>query len=118
KGRSSIERADQTRLRRRGRPDDWHGERVAARAIVLVPVLQTSGRSESPAGRQARGGNGSRGATLHSPEDRLAEAASLAEAIDLEVRAKLIVPVARPQPATLFGSGKVAELKDLVAQHE
>ena len=91
---------------------------MAARAIVLVPVLQTSGRSESPAGRQARGGNGSRSATLHSPEDRLAEAASLAEAIDLEVRAKLIVPVARPQPATLFGSGKVAELKDLVAQHE
>lgn len=79
-------------------------------------MLQFSSRSGKLAG--ARAGNGSRGATLHSPEDRLTEAVGLAEAIDLEVCEKLIVPVARPQPATLFGSGKVEELKDLVARHE
>jgi len=65
-----------------------------------------------------RRGKGPRGATLHSPEDRLTEAVGLAEAIDLEVCAKLVVSIARPQPATLFGSGKVEELKELVARHE
>ncbi len=91
---------------------------MIARAIVLVPVLQTSGSSGTASGRRSRGGNGTRGATLHSPQDRLTEAAGLAEAIDLEVMAKLIVTVARPQPAILFGSGKVEELKELVDQHE
>jgi GTP-binding protein HflX len=79
-------------------------------------VLQTTGSPGTA--KRSRAGNGTRGATLHSPQDRLAEAAGLAEAIGLEVRAKLIVPVARPQPATLFGSGKVEELKQLVAEHE
>ncbi|MCL4768653.1 MAG: GTPase HflX [Hyphomicrobiaceae bacterium] len=66
----------------------------------------------------ARPGNGARGASPHSPGDRLAEAAGLAGAIDLDVAAKLLVPLARPQPATLFGSGKVEELKELVGRHE
>jgi GTP-binding protein HflX len=79
-------------------------------------VLQTTGSPGTA--KRSRAGNGTRGATLHSPQDRLAEAAGLAEAIGLEVRAKLIVPLARPQPATLFGSGKVEELKQLVAEHE
>ncbi|HEX7076341.1 MAG TPA: GTPase HflX [Hyphomicrobiaceae bacterium] len=79
-------------------------------------MLQTTGSPGTA--KRSRAGNGTRGATLHSPQDRLAEAAGLAEAIGLEVRAKLIVPVARPQPATLFGSGKVEELKQLVAEHE
>lgn len=79
-------------------------------------MLQTTGSPGTA--KRSRAGNGTRGATLHSPQDRLAEAVGLAEAIDLEVRAKLIVPVARPQPATLFGSGKVEELKQLVAEHE
>lgn len=79
-------------------------------------MLQTTGSPGTA--KRSRAGNGTRGATLHSPQDRLAEAAGLAEAIGLEVRAKLIVPLARPQPATLFGSGKVEELKQLVAEHE
>jgi len=82
---------------------------------VLVPVLQTSATSKGSDGKRGAG-NGVRGISLHSPEDRLTEAVGLAEAIDLEVTAKLIVPVARPQPATLFGSGKVEELKELVAR--
>jgi len=88
---------------------------------VLVPVLQSNGRagtSGSP-GQRPRARNGAaRGSSLHSPQDRLAESAGLAEAIDLEVVAKLLVPVARPQPATLFGSGKVDELKELISQHQ
>lgn len=82
-----------------------------------MPVLQT-GSASRPSDGKRPGGHGVRGASLHSPEDRLTEAVGLAEAIDLEVVAKLIVPVARPQPATLFGSGKVEELKELVAREE
>jgi len=115
KGRRSISRAHESRRRRRQDVTTEAGRRSTARAIVLVPVLQTGG-----AGREGKrfGSQSVRGASLHSPEDRLTEAVGLAEAIDLEVVAKLIVPVARPQPATLFGSGKVEELKELVAREE
>ncbi len=54
----------------------------------------------------------------HAPENRLGEARGLAEAILLDVRRALLVPVPRPRPATLFGSGKVEELKALVADEE
>ena len=55
---------------------------------------------------------------LHAPEDRLAEATGLAYAIDLEVRAALLVSVPHARPATLIGSGKVAELRKLVEDEE
>jgi len=42
----------------------------------------------------------------------------LAAAIDFDVRASGIVPVAAPRPATLFGSGKVEELKGLIRAEE
>ncbi|MDP2739375.1 MAG: GTPase HflX [Pseudorhodobacter sp.] len=46
------------------------------------------------------------------PEPRLAEAVALAQALpNIAVLGGEVVPVARIQPATLFGSGKVAELK-------
>lgn len=38
----------------------------------------------------------------------------MAEAIDLDVRAAAVVPVPAPRPSTLFGSGKVEEIKGLV----
>ena len=41
----------------------------------------------------------------------LDEAISLARAIDLEITGSRIVPLTRPHPATLLGSGKVEELK-------
>src|SRR2546421_9283144 len=43
-------------------------------------------------------------------EARLAEAVGLTAAIGLRVIAERIVPLARPQPATLIGSGKVDEI--------
>ena len=55
---------------------------------------------------------------VHSPADRLAEATGLAQAIDLDVKAELVVTVASPRPGTLFGSGKVDEVKALVESSE
>lgn len=75
---------------------------------MLVPVL--SARQRGPDGRVVL--------ASHSPEDRLGEAVGLAEAIDLDVVARLLVPVSAPRPSTLFGSGKVDELKTLVAETE
>ncbi len=78
------------------------------RAIVLVPVLSQSVRETAAAG--ADGAH--RPAPLpRASADRLAEAVGLAEAIDLDVVGALVVPVPRPRPATLFGTGKVEELK-------
>jgi GTP-binding protein HflX len=54
----------------------------------------------------------------HSLNDRLAEAVGLARAIELEVAAAELVPLAQPRPSTLFGSGKVEELGRLIATHE
>ncbi len=81
------------------------------RTLVLVPIL---------ASRSHRGSDGatdpgrSAAKALHSPEDRLAEATGLAQAIDLDVVDGLIVPIANPRPGTLFGSGKVDEIKQVV----
>jgi GTPase len=75
------------------------------RAVVLVPVR--------PANRSAGNGTGP-GAISHSPEDRLAESVGLARAIQLDVVAQETVPLPQPRPATLFGSGKVKELADLI----
>ncbi|HEX3652378.1 MAG TPA: GTPase HflX [Rhizomicrobium sp.] len=41
---------------------------------------------------------------------RLAEAVGLTQAIRLDVRGETIVPLSRPTPATLIGSGKVEEI--------
>lgn len=67
------------------------------RAVVLVPVLK---------GRLSQ----------HSPQDRVAEAVGLAEAITLNVVDSRIVTLVEARPATLFGTGKVEELKVLVAE--
>ncbi len=49
---------------------------------------------------------------------KLAEAIGLAEAIDLDIADTLIAPLAAPKPATLIGSGKVAEIAGRVATAE
>jgi GTP-binding protein HflX len=79
---------------------------------VLVPDLKRSRAT----GEQTAGG--ARTAPLHSPHDRLQEATGLAEAIDLDVKESLLVPVANPRPGTLFGTGKVESLKALISAHE
>ncbi|MBB3949876.1 GTP-binding protein HflX [Aureimonas jatrophae] len=74
----------------------------ATRAGVFVPLLKLRGTGDVEAPRRA-------------DEDRLLEAEGLAAAIDLEIVACGLIPVAKVQPATLLGSGKVEELKGLVA---
>ncbi len=51
-------------------------------------------------------------------EARLAEAVGLAEAIDLQIAARIIAPVSAPRPSTLLGSGKVAEIAEQVKEAE
>ena len=74
------------------------------RAFVLVPWLKS-------AAQQAKRGGGGR-----SPESRLDEAAGLAAAISLNVVGSVVVSLANPKPATLFGEGKVEELKGQIAE--
>jgi GTP-binding protein HflX len=99
--------------RRKGRPRREEGltrARGRVNAVVLLPVL----------GRKR--GKGSRAvpsqALERTPQARLEEAVGLAAAIDLDVVASGVVPVPEPRPATLFGAGKVEELKGLVRAEE
>ena len=69
----------------------------SGRALILHPYLKSAGNGRTP-------------------EARLDEAAGLAEAIQLDVTGKIAVPVTKPQPSTLLGSGKVNELAELIAE--
>ncbi len=55
---------------------------------------------------------------LRSASVRLEEAVGLALAIDLDVAETLIVSLNKLRPATLFGTGKVEELKGLIAARD
>ena len=67
------------------------------RAMVLVPVLSIAAATPPPAVNGEH-----RPAPLpRASADRLAEAVGLAEAIELDVRDGIVVPVPRPRPATL-----------------
>ncbi len=70
-------------------------ERDHSKAIVLHPDLPDA-------------------AGLRDPEARLEEAVGLAAAIDLEIVAADVAPTPRPRPATLFGGGKVAEVREIL----
>ena len=92
---------------RAGRRIGAAGRRGPLRAVVLLPML------DKKRGKGARRSAGS-AESERSPQARLEEAAGLAAAIDLDVAASGVVPVASPRPSTLFGSGKVEELAGLV----
>ncbi|XSG82407.1 MAG: GTPase HflX [Methyloligella sp. ZOD6] len=76
------------------------------RAVVFSPQLQ--GKSGS------QGTPGARRTAIRSPEARLEEAVGLTRAIELDVVAEGVVPISNPRPATLFGAGKVEELKGII----
>ena len=84
------------------------------RALVLVPVLGAD---------RAQRIDHARSDPRHAPvpranADRLEEAVGLAQAIDLDVAGGIVVPVPQPRPATLFGSGKVDEIKAEIEERE
>jgi len=72
------------------------------RAIVLHPWIKSGA-----AAAHLRSGQ-------RAPEDRLEEAVGLAAAIHLDIAHSAVVPVNDPKPGTLFGQGKVEEIKGLV----
>ena len=76
------------------------------RTCVLHPAL-----ARPPAAGNAR-------ERAREPESRLAEAVSLAHAIDLDVVEADVVPVQKPRPATLFGPGRVEAVADVVSAHD
>ncbi|RWE45126.1 MAG: GTPase HflX [Mesorhizobium sp.] len=79
------------------------------RAVVIVPVLA----------RQPRGDDDSSRPRLNRSADaRHDEAVGLASAIDLNPVHTAVVTVADPRPATLLGSGKVAEFADIVRERK
>jgi len=75
-------------------------EEAATRAFVIHPIL--------PDWKQAN----------RTPEHRLAEAVGLAEALELDIVVASEVLVKVPRPATLFGTGKLDDLKAVVADNE
>lgn len=81
------------------------------RTLVVVPAWkrQPKPKAAQPAKTSAQ---------IHTPENRLAEAVGLARAIELDIIDSTIVPISEPRPATLLGSGKVEEIKDLVEELE
>ncbi len=81
-------------------------------AVVIVPVLK-QGRNAAP----ASGSDLIAPVPTRSNEARLEEAMGLARAIDLRIAEGLIVPVNQPRPATLLGSGKIAEIGEKLDEH-
>jgi GTP-binding protein HflX len=73
------------------------------RAFVLHPELKTRGA--------AQGG-------WRDAQAKLDEAVGLSLAIDLEIAAAVIVPLASISPGTYFGTGKVAQLGDQIEEAE
>jgi GTP-binding protein HflX len=74
------------------------------RSLVIHPTLKRPPRELRDA--------------LRTPEARLEEAVALAGAIDLEVAHAALVPLAKPKPATLIGSGSVEMLGAIVKERE
>lgn len=69
------------------------------RALIVCPTIKQASSKQGRASHNTR-----------SEEARLAEITGLAEAIDLEIVFAGIVPLARPRPATLLGTGKLEDL--------
>lgn len=85
------------------------------RTLVIAPRFSVS---------RAKNSNGLGNGTLRptsgerSSENRLEEAVGLAHAVDLDVCLTSIVSIPQIKPSTLFGSGKVAELKEQISSEK
>lgn len=90
---------------------EGNGRTTGARTLLVVPVLTREPRNDDH-------GSGARPRLPRSPEARREEALGLANAIALDVVADAVVMLADPRPATLLGSGKVAEFAEAVADQK
>lgn len=81
---------------------------TSLRTLVLLPDLKQQHEPRAASGAPPK----------RSPEARLEEAIGLALAIDLEVVGSWIIPIAAQRPATLFGTGKVEEIKLRITTEE
>lgn len=93
----------------RGKPAH-HPETEAkgpTRAVVIVPVLTRQPRGDDDTNRPR---------LMRSADARHDEAVGLARAIDLDLIHTAVVTVNDPRPATLLGSGKVAEFAEIVKE--
>jgi len=97
----------------RGTPEDT-ATRDIMRAVVIHPFLRSHGGNRPGSGAETPGAS----RTLMPPEAQLQEAVGLARAIQLDVRESGLIPLAKPRPATLIGSGKVEELSGIIQAHE
>lgn len=84
-------------------------KQAPTRALIVSPEIL------SYAARQIRNNPASVDRlVMRAPEARLNEAIGLAMAIDLEIVDAIIVSLSKVRPATLFGTGKVEELKQII----
>ena len=84
---------------------------------MLSPVRATQRADARAAAPRRLDHNGqAAGRADRSSRDRLAEAVGLARAIGLDVCTADTVPLVRPRPATLLGSGKVEEIAQRVQE--
>ncbi len=86
---------------------DTSQERPQDRAIVVVPVLSQNAVAHTASASLAL--------ARRSDASRLQEAVGLAAAIGLEIVHSGLVPLNKVKPATLLGTGKVDELKGVIA---
>jgi GTP-binding protein HflX len=96
---------------RNGLPEGGRNQLTAkastGRAAIVVPILTRHSRADDD-------DDASRPRLVRSAEARMEEAVGLARAIDLVPAVTEIVNVADPRPATLLGSGRVAQLAQAV----
>ncbi|NQX79214.1 MAG: GTPase HflX [Hyphomicrobiaceae bacterium] len=77
------------------------------RCFVILPVIVASNK-------QLADGEPVHTILSHEPDKRLAEACGLARAIDLDIVCQDLINIHAPRPATLFGSGKIKQLLDII----
>ena len=84
--------------------------------MVLAPVIPYPGSAKT-AGNHNAGSPTERQSLVqnHSPQARLEEAVGLAHAISLDVLYQEATTLKKPRPATLYGEGKIEELKGIIA---
>ncbi len=85
-------------------------------ALIYHPVLPFHARKKSATTTSL---SSSEQASIHrSPESALEEAVGLALAIQLNIVSSEVVTINKPRPATLFGTGKLKEMKQVIDDYD